>query len=258
MKKVSNTTNVEYFDYKGLLDPLVANADKTKKNVILLTTGSFNPIHRMHLEILNIAYKHLLSSKEYKYNILCAFISPSADCYVKYKQPPLIPFELRCDMIQNAIGNFYQENKDKNGEKLKIYLNKWEGSHPYFIDFPDVIFEIQKQLDKLYGNITLLYVCGMDHYIKCARGLGKNVIAIDRKPFKQGFGHDNLLEDHDRMIFLIRDDKSEPYSSTSIRDYYKKGDFENIKKSTFPDVFNMIIEFYDQNKNSFVKNFNYK
>ena len=122
----------------------------------------------------------------------------------------------------------------------------------------NLIFEIQKQLDKLYGNITLLYVCGMDHYIKCARGLGKNVIAIDRKPFKQGFGHDNLMEDHDRMIFLIRDDKSEPYSSTSIRDYYKKGDFENIKKSTFPDVFNMIIEFYDQNKNSFVKNFNYK
>ena len=86
------------FDYKRKLIPLLKSVDKTKENIILLTTGSFNPIHRMHLEILNIAYKLLLSSK--KYNILCAIISPSSDSYVRHKQPPLIPYSLRCQMIQ--------------------------------------------------------------------------------------------------------------------------------------------------------------
>ena len=143
------------FNYKRNIIPLLKNADKTKENIILLTTGSFNPIHRMHLEILNIAYKHLLSLK--KYNILCAFISPSSDCYVRNKQPPLIPFSLRCQMIQASIDEFYKENKDKEQNIVKIFIHKWEGSHNYFIDFPYVIKEIQEQLDKI-GNIKLYII----------------------------------------------------------------------------------------------------
>ena len=131
-----------HLNYRELIIPLLSNADKHKENIVLLTTGAFNPIHRMHLEILNIAYKHLLSQKNY--NVLCAFISPSADCYVKHKRPPLIPFGLRCEMIQTSIEEFYEENQDKEKEMLKIYINKWEGSHSYFIDFPEVINEIQK------------------------------------------------------------------------------------------------------------------
>ena len=247
---------IQSFDYRGILEPLIANSAKKKENIILLTTGSFNPIHRMHLEILNIAYKKLLSLE--KYNIICAFISPSADCYVANKQGPLIPFELRCEMIQRSIGNFYRENKDKNDEMLKIYLHKWEGSHPYFIDFPDVINEIQKQLDNLFGNIILLYVCGLDHYIKCHSSLRQNVIAIDRKPFNKKFGNDILKNDLSRMIFFIKDENSEPYSSSSIREYYQKGDLESIKKTTFPDVFDLIIRFYDEHKDSFQSNYKIK
>ena len=247
--------NIQNFDYRGILSPLIANADKNKnKNIILLTTGSFNPIHRMHLEILNIAYKYILSLKDY--NVICAFISPSADCYVAHKQGPLIPFELRCEMAQKAIENFYEENKDKNEEKLKIYLHKWEGSHTFFIDFPYVIKEIQGQLDKLFGDITLLYVCGLDHYIKCYYNLRYNVIAIDRKPFKQDINM--FKKDEDRMLFFVRDENSEPYSSTSIREFYQNGDIESIKKATFPDVFDLIMKFYDENKDSFEDNYKHK
>ena len=124
-------SNEPNFNYRDLIIPLLSNADKNKENIVLLTTGAFNPIHRMHLEILNIAYKYLLSLK--KYNILCAFISPSADCYVKHKRPPLIPFNIRCEMIQTSIQEFYEENNDKEKEMLKIYINKWEGSHSYLI-----------------------------------------------------------------------------------------------------------------------------
>ena len=137
------------FNY-SLIDKLLEKADKTKENIILLTTGSYNPIHRMHLEILNIAANFILSLN--KYNVLCGFISPSADCYVRHKQPPLIPFDLRCKIVKTAIDEYDLEN-NKN-EHLKIFLHTWEGSHDYFIDFPEVIEEIQYRLKK--KNITLV------------------------------------------------------------------------------------------------------
>ena len=62
--------NLKDFNY-SIIEDLLKMADKNKENIILLTTGSFNPIHRMHLEILNIAYKFLLKEKDNKCNILC-------------------------------------------------------------------------------------------------------------------------------------------------------------------------------------------
>ena len=232
------------FNYKKEIMPLLYKSDSNIENIILLTTGSFNPIHRMHLEILNIAYKYLLSLK--KYNILCAFISPSCDNYVKTKQPPLIPFNIRCQMIQTSIEEFNKENMSKGNNTVDIKIHKWEGSQKYFIDFPDVIKEIQNKLYQ-FGDIKLLYVCGMDHYNKCKYDLESNVVVVDRKPFKSE-KYDN---NESKMVFFIRDEYSEPISSTSIREFYKNGDYESIKKATFNNVSYMIIDFYNQHKREF-------
>ena len=157
-EKIQKEIKEKGFNYSSL-KPIIDNADKKgkKQNVILLSTGSYNPIHRMHLEILNIAYKFLLSLKDF--NVLCAFISPSADSYVKYKMSPLIPFEKRCEMVKTAIEEYKSESD------LKIFLHTWEGSKEEFIDFPYVIKEIQKELKKY--KIKLFYVCGLDLFSKC-------------------------------------------------------------------------------------------
>ena len=251
LKKKFNDNNHNSDDYydkqldselKKIVSPLLANSN-SKENIVLLTTGAFNPIHRMHLEILNIAYKYLISKN---YNVLCALISPSADCYVKHKRKPFIPFDLRCEMIQESINDFCNENKNKQNNMVKIYLNTWEGNHSYFIDFPDVINEIQTHLNYLNeeSEIKLVYVCGMDHYSKCFYCFDKNVIAVDRKPYVSN----KFEEDQNRLIYFVKDENAEPYSSTAIKEAFEKGDLEKIKKSTFPSTYQMIIDFFQSSK----------
>jgi nicotinic acid mononucleotide adenylyltransferase len=227
------------FDY-SLLNKMLEKADKSKENIVLLTTGSYNPIHRMHLEMLNIASNFLLSLN--KYNVLCSFISPSADCYVRYKKPPLIPFLKRCEMTNKAISEYSEENKDAI---VKIFLHTWEGNHDYFIDFPYVIEEIQKELKKY--NITLIYVCGLDLFNKCRHSFSKNVIAIYREPY-----YEKYQSIEKKLIYIVKDDKTEPYSSTAIRDNFQNGNLDEIEKITFPGVAKMIIDFYD--KHPYFKN----
>ena len=233
------------FKYSYLMDFFYRNKnsqfDSSKNDVILLTTGSFNPIHRMHIEILNIAYRYLRDKE--KYNIICGLISPSADCYVKHKKPPLIPFKKRCEIIECALNEYNEENKDN----IPIFLHKWEGTHQYFIDFPDVIKEIQGKLEPY--NIRLIYVCGMDLFLNCAHYLEQNVIAVDRKPYKNKKFKNN--EKH--HIYIIKDEKTEPYSSTFIRDCFLRGDTKSIEKVTFPKTAKKIIDFYNENINKFYK-----
>ena len=240
--KEKNYNKIIDFDY-SLLKSLLQSYDNNNENIILLTTGSYNPIHRMHLEILNIAYNFLLNKE---YNIICGFISPSADSYVQYKQPPLIPFDTRCEMIEKAIKEYNNENKDSdNLNNLKIFMHKWEGSHDYFIDFPYVIEEIQNKLNENFKEykIRLVYVCGMDLYLKCYYSLTKNVIAVDRKPYI----NNKFKSIPNRFIYLITDKKCEPLSSTLIKEAYKNGNHDIIKEDTFPEVSKMIINYYNEN-----------
>ena len=235
---IIKNTEDDYFDY-GKLKQYLNKIDNKKKNIILLSTGSYNPVHRMHIQILNTAYNQLKD----KFNVICCFISPSADCYVASKGNILIPFKERCEMIYEGIA--YYITREIYDPNFRIYLHEWEGSHHYFIDFPGVISEIQNKINKYYKqyDIKVLYVCGMDHYLKCRYALRQNVVVINRKPYINTGYETN----EKKYVFILKDEKSEPYSSTEIRNsFFHTGNLEEIKKITFPNVAKLIIDFYQK------------
>jgi len=235
----------DVFNY-GELRQYLEKIDNKKKNIILLSTGSYNPVHRMHIQILNTAYNQLKD----KFNVICCFISPSADCYVASKGNILIPFEDRCKMIYEGIS--YYINREIFDLNFNIFLHEWEGSHKYFIDFPEVIREIQYKINLYYKkyNIRVLYVCGMDHYLKCRYALRQNVVVIDRKPYI----NNNYETDEKNYVYILKDEKSEPYSSTEIRNsFFQTGDLKEIYKITFPNVAKMVIDFYGKEEKKYQK-----
>ena len=226
----------DYFDYRELKQ-FLNEIDSKKKNIILLSTGSYNPVHRMDLQIHNTAYNYLKD----KFNVICSFISPSADCNVAYKDNILIPFEERCEMIKEAIQ--YYINREIYEPNFRIFLHNWEGSHNYSIDLPTVISEIQYKINKYYKqyNIRVLYICGMDYYLKYKNDLRQNVVVVDRKPYTNTRYETN----EKNYVYLLKDEKNEPYSSTEIRNaFFQTGDLIEIKKITFPNVARMFIDFY--------------
>jgi nicotinamide mononucleotide adenylyltransferase len=80
-----------------------------KENVVLIKTGSMNPIHRSHISNM-IRTKEFLE-KSYHMNVLGGYISPSHDEYVQSKlSNQFIPSQHRIAMCQKAIEEENQQH----------------------------------------------------------------------------------------------------------------------------------------------------
>ena len=83
----------------------------------------------------------------------------------------------------------------------------------------------------------------MDYYLKCRYVLRQNVIVIDRKPYI----NTKYQTNEKNYIYFLKDEKSEPYSSSEIRkSFFHTGDLKEISKITFPNVAKMVINSYEK------------
>ena len=215
----------------------------SKCRCVLLSTGSYNPIHRMHVESFYLARRAL---EERNLLVVGAFLSPSHDSYVRSKlgDHDCIGTEDRLNMCQLSIDA--QQGQDVGSQPF-LSLDAWESSscsHP--IDHNKVTLSLREYLAQHFPNesIRVVYLCGSDHFTRCRymvwlRQQTNVSVAMVKRPSHLknnahndgGFSQDSeTFED----VYVIETSREEDCSSTLIRQRAQAG--ETISDLVFPQV----------------------
>jgi len=210
--------------------------------VVLLSTGAYNPVHKMHVNVFKLAKDEL----EAKHNMItiCGIMSPSHDKYLRQKMGSEFDqnqsSENRLAMCRLAI-------KDAGYDWL--LADEYESSLPRFADFPLIVEHFDKclrssdiitsrssqknQATCKYKAVRVMYICGADHAAKVdmtqIRHFG--CVAIERP----GYGKLDLQPSF--IIPIKIDDNSENVSSSDLKRRIKN------EKSLDDIVFPSVIEF---------------
>ncbi|KAG9307810.1 hypothetical protein G9A89_023375 [Geosiphon pyriformis] len=161
-----------------LLRNLSPDIISIKTPVVLLTTGSINPIHKQHINIFELAKRtiHPQTPLNEKYIVVGGYISPSQDLYVNSKLGALaIPAIHRIAMAKLAT-------RDSDWVDVDEWEARTEEMKGMFIDFHRVAHRLQQWLNEcqevqearsvamatggVLSPIKVMYLCGFDHVLR--------------------------------------------------------------------------------------------
>ena len=217
-----------------------------KKNKILLTTGSFGPFHKGHLNMMLQAKKELENEG---YHVAGGYISPSHDNYVLTKDNMHLSIYDRIDSIEDLIE-----------EEKWLMLDRYEALHtPIPINFTTVITRLNKYISKHLGiDADIVYVFGGDN-IKFSYAFvefGEFVCVSREKNFtvelenfskdkRHRFVYDNnrIVEEASKRIRYLNREKKKFDDNKHyylIRDDIKASLFFDVNKSSIEELGNII------------------
>jgi nicotinamide mononucleotide adenylyltransferase len=221
---------------KSNLAALDKDSIKEKKLFVLVSTGSLNPVHRMHVEMFNVAKAHLEQQKD---NIVIGgYLSPSHDYYVSGKLGVYhMPSHMRIELCNRAV-------QDSNCKDW-LMVDQWECDQETFVNFDGVVKNVDKVLKKTLPDVTInvLYVCGADHAIRCNMACLKNFGFIccarpgsskDVNQVAKNRGYDKMFVNNRPFYYYVPTDL-EDISSTAIRQDMMTGG-RKLEEFTFPSV----------------------
>ena len=145
------------------------------KNAVLLTTGSMNPTHKGHVDMLRLAKLEL---EKDGWNVCAAFLSPSHDLYLRSKMMGFnfVPATQRITMANLAVQNYPW-----------LYISDWESSQKgYWPDFTEVIDSLKQAITDRGISAHTFYVCGSDHARYC---WDLNELVVIARAQQQGISH---------------------------------------------------------------------
>jgi phosphopantetheine adenylyltransferase len=209
---------------------LLANMDKgileNRRLAVLLSTGGLNPIHNGHLDLFHRAKRCLES--EHDFAVVGGFISPSHDLYVGPKCKAFKSFHFsaneRLKLTQLACQDSEWLECASWESERKTVMGNW----PRSCDFPVVVEALQDFLSsseqtKMH-SFTVLYVCGLDHAMKCSleEGFGRSnqgVVIVPRSDMPPAASKPDLL------VYGVTETNSkvEHLSSTVVRHALREG-----------------------------------
>lgn len=152
-EKRTSIDNLAINDVNLLSFPIKNNDIDSDNLAVIVTTGSFSPIHDGHIKALNLAKDYV---EKLGFNVLQGIISLSHDKYVSYKNNGKAKLH-----IAKRVQLVYEKIKDISW----LSVDRFEGelvSCP--INFSTVLERIKKIIDfHIDKNITVFYVFGSDN-----------------------------------------------------------------------------------------------
>ena len=163
------------------------------KPCVLLSTGSFCPLHKGHIQMMEKA-KEVLERKGW--NVMGGYLSPGHDEYIKSKTgDEWIPIHNRIAIIREMI-------KDRPW----LNVDPWEGAFTKVaVNFTDVVYRLKLYLrEHVHEDVPVFFVCGGDN----VRFLGAfenhgHCVVVDRPPYHSHTSYKDSLNasTHERFVF---------------------------------------------------------
>ncbi|CAG8631007.1 40518_t:CDS:1 [Gigaspora margarita] len=165
---------------------LLRNLSKTllKPPIVLLISGSFNPVHIKHFQILKTATQAIKED----YEVIACYISPFSQKHVdKTYQQGAIPLQQRIDMIKIAIKEFSEESSNESSSWIDmIDISEWDANLEDDIDCHLLIKTFSEFLnnnnqikpllsEKNLNKLEIAYICGSDLITKDKKEQIKNL-----------------------------------------------------------------------------------
>ena len=198
------------------------------KPAILLSTGSFCPLHDGHLEMMFKARERVESAG---YDVIGGYLAPDNDEYVSRKANVLNIHE-RIEIINEQI-------KDIDW----LAIDPWNGVfREYAENFTSLYIHLQKYIFKHLGiDIPIFYVCGGDNasFMLSFRNEGNSVV-VDRP------GYDvSMLTPYfnERNLYIYNNNKN---SSTEVRKTF-------IKEKNKRKVLLLRVDEYDKRQEKVIE-----
>lgn len=158
-------------DLSVVLENWAQHKSSPSKCVVLLTTGSLNPIHKGHVRQMERAKEML--EKQHNLIVLGGFISPSDASWAMGKAHGCLDNDTKLRLCQLAL----------QGHSW-LRVDSWELSQG-MIDSPVVQRHMREVIHKAtHGLVRVLYVCGADHGSKCGFFRKKDCCIVGRPGFK--------------------------------------------------------------------------
>eukprot|EP01060_Flectonema_neradi_P012267 TRINITY_DN19141_c0_g1_i1.p1 TRINITY_DN19141_c0_g1~~TRINITY_DN19141_c0_g1_i1.p1 ORF type:complete len:236 (+),score=25.55 TRINITY_DN19141_c0_g1_i1:47-754(+) len=209
--------------------------EKNLKNAVgvpavLLSTGSYNPPHTEHVNILCRAKEKL---SEHDLNVIGCLVSPSHDLYVKGK--------LRDQAISGVDRHKMMQLTIKDLGMKDVFADTWELDRRGFVDHPEVIRRLKERLKGINDKVQLWYVCGSDLFNNCC---GRE---------KDGHGADGIVVCNrggisSSKVPHILVDQHVDISSTQIR--FAGDNAKELQKYMTPSTIEYYLSLREKSKNA--------
>ncbi|CAF1150871.1 unnamed protein product [Didymodactylos carnosus] len=214
--------------------------DNQNENVVLLKTGSLNPVHRTHISNLVQTKEYL--ERVYSFNVLGGYISPTHDEYVRGKlQNEFISSKHRIEMCEKAI--------EESGQESWLSVDRAECMASGFIDFERVSCSLYHFINdklKLPKSVRVIYVSGLDLFNRCngidlLRNLKMGVAVVYRPEQRETLIKQLAILDKNVFYVPIDDETKKTLvdiSSTLIRKNFNSN--EECEHLTYTSVLNYL------------------